>query len=381
MKHLSFKLLALCILLPPFLYAFSLGGLENLLQKRYLAQIQSVYTSGTSPSLMARRPLEEIIAANIDSYLEKVWLRRAGVVVQVTVRTGQGTPVYPAAFADHSQEWRMPDPLALASTNYQLLSQGLQLDLSVTIPHNTLFANAILLLLTMAALLALWYFYRASAKAAQAEADRSKTEIERLHSIKSDFEHHLESLQLQRTELEGQLKQIRDELQAEKSKADATENEMLEELTSLEEQLHRKVDRQQELENEIDQLKGRLESLDNEEISNHRGKSKPAESAARRFGTLYKQLTLNERAVKGFLELPDDMKIKAEEILQQLNYEPDKVLVKRKVFAKKNSTTVLESLFAYKGRIYYRKTANKIEVLAIGTKHTQTRDLAFLEKI
>ncbi|WP_054031598.1 hypothetical protein [Desulfatitalea tepidiphila] len=381
MKHLSFKLLALCILLPPFLYAFSLSGLENLLQKRYLAQIQSVYTAGTSPSLMARRPLEEIIAANIDAYLEKVWLRRVGVVVQVTVRTGQGNPVYPAAYADHSQEWRMPDPLALASTNYQLLSQGLQLDLSVIIPHNTLFANAILLLLTMAALLALWHFYRASAKTAQAEADRSNTEIQRLHGIKSEFERHLESLQQQRTELEGQLKQIRDELQAEKSKADATENEMLEALTALEIQLLRKVDRQQELENEIDQLKGRLETLDNEEISNNRSKSKPAESAARRFGTLYKQLTLNERAVKGFLELPEDMKIKAEEMLQQLNYEPDKVLVKRKVFGKKNSATVLESLFAYKGRIYYRKTANKIEILAIGTKHTQTRDLAFLEKI
>lgn len=35
MKHLSFRVIALCILVPPFLYTFTLSALEAYLQKRY----------------------------------------------------------------------------------------------------------------------------------------------------------------------------------------------------------------------------------------------------------------------------------------------------------------------------------------------------------
>jgi hypothetical protein len=39
-------------------------------------------------------------------------------------------------------------------------------------------------------------------------------------------------------------------------------------------------------------------------------------------------------------------------------------------------------VFAYKGRLYYRTVpGNRIEVLVIGTKLTQTRDLTFLDKL
>jgi hypothetical protein len=39
---------------------------------------------------------------------------------------------------------------------------------------------------------------------------------------------------------------------------------------------------------------------------------------------------------------------------------------------------VLEVLFGYKGRLYFRNTRDKqVEVLAIGTKNTQSRELEF----
>jgi hypothetical protein len=76
------------------------------------------------------------------------------------------------------------------------------------------------------------------------------------------------------------------------------------------------------------------------------------------------------------------MKIKAEEVIHQLNHDPQMVTIKRKVFGKKNRETVLEVLFAYKGRLYFRNThQNRIEVLSIGTKHTQSKDLTFLDKL
>ncbi len=56
--------------------------------------------------------------------------------------------------------------------------------------------------------------------------------------------------------------------------------------------------------------------------------------------------------------------------------------IKRKVFGRKGHETVFEVLFAYSGRLYFRKTAqNRIEVLTIGTKNTQGKDLKFLEKL
>jgi len=59
----------------------------------------------------------------------------------------------------------------------------------------------------------------------------------------------------------------------------------------------------------------------------------------------------------------------------------NRVQIKRKVFGKKNRETVFEVIFAYKGRLYFRKiSGNRAEVLAIGTKLTQNKDLVFLDK-
>ncbi|HKL00773.1 MAG TPA: hypothetical protein VJ943_10980, partial [Desulfotignum sp.] len=58
------------------------------------------------------------------------------------------------------------------------------------------------------------------------------------------------------------------------------------------------------------------------------------------------------------------------------------VPVKRKVFGKKNRETVFEVIFSYKGRLYYRLMPDtRVEVLSIGTKHTQAKDLSFLNNL
>jgi hypothetical protein len=76
------------------------------------------------------------------------------------------------------------------------------------------------------------------------------------------------------------------------------------------------------------------------------------------------------------------MKLKCEEIVYLLNSDPDKVIIKRKVFGKKNRETVFEVIFAYNGRLYFRKLKEgSIEVLAVGTKNTQERELEFLDKL
>ena len=80
--------------------------------------------------------------------------------------------------------------------------------------------------------------------------------------------------------------------------------------------------------------------------------------------------------------LTEEMKIKGEEIIHRLNEAPDQVPIKRKVFSRKGRETVWEVLFAYNGRLYFRNSKDKgIELLAVGNKNTQSRDLEFIDKI
>jgi hypothetical protein len=102
----------------------------------------------------------------------------------------------------------------------------------------------------------------------------------------------------------------------------------------------------------------------------------------KRFDALYKNTAIHDRAVAGFFALTEALKIKAEEVIHQLNEDPKQVHIKRKVFGKKNRETVFEVIFAYKGRLYFRNiSGGRVEVLVIGTKLTQTKDLTFLDKL
>ena len=76
------------------------------------------------------------------------------------------------------------------------------------------------------------------------------------------------------------------------------------------------------------------------------------------------------------------MQIKAEEVIHQLDAQADDVPVKRKLFRGKGKETVFEIVFAHKGRLYFRRTkTRKVDILAIGTKNTQEKDLLYLDRI
>jgi len=65
-----------------------------------------------------------------------------------------------------------------------------------------------------------------------------------------------------------------------------------------------------------------------------------------------------------------------------LNEDPSLVTIKRKVFGKKGRQTVLEVVFGYKGRLYFRKKKDgKIDILIIGSKNSQPKDLEFLNTL
>ncbi|MFW5989285.1 MAG: hypothetical protein ACOCPQ_03530, partial [Desulfosudaceae bacterium] len=93
-------------------------------------------------------------------------------------------------------------------------------------------------------------------------------------------------------------------------------------------------------------------------------------------------VALHERALDNFFDLTDDMRIKAEEVIKQLDTDTALVDIKRKVDLKKGREKVFEIIFSYNGRLYFRnRNDGRVEVLTIGTKNSQSRDLSFLNNL
>ena len=153
-----------------------------------------------------------------------------------------------------------------------------------------------------------------------------------------------------------------------------------EEIESLEQKLKRNIARQETQQQEISALKEKIQNREKGRRPTRRARA--ADAVKRRFNVLYKNLALKDRAISGYLDLNEELKLKAEEVIHQLNSDPAAVAIKRKVFGGKGQKTVLEVIFGYKGRLYFRNTTEqRVEVLAMGTKNTQARELEFLARL
>jgi hypothetical protein len=171
-------------------------------------------------------------------------------------------------------------------------------------------------------------------------------------------------------------------MQDERKRAERNEDDLIREIEDLEKKLADNLGRQTIQQKEIQALKENLAGHEKDQRREDKARSKGEEALRKRFATLYKNLTVNDRAVEGLAELNEELRLKAEEVIHQLNANSDLVPIKRKVFGKKNRETVLEVVFAYKGRLYFRKGQDRrVEVLAVGTKNTQDRELEFLSNL
>lgn len=382
MKYFSFKILILCILLLPVVYIFSVQSLETHLKNRYTSEIENIYTGNTHALLEGSISIRDSINKNINLYLQIKALISWGVDVKVTVTTKRGTILFPAFFENDATSLLQPDPIQIATENYNLMQEGLILNVDVKVGHNTLISNTILIFYIFVSLIILYYHYRSGLiKAKQDDIEKEK-EIDRLLGLKKIYTEKLMTLGQDRKKLTSEAKKIKNQMEDEKEKASRNEDEMIKEIIFLEKETETNLALQIKQQEEIDSLKEKINQYTKSLQKESRQKTKNYPSIKKRFDTIYKNLSINERAINGFIDLTDDMKIKVEEIIHQLNEDPKLVSIKRKVFGKKGHETVLEVIFAYKGRLYYRKTKdNKIEVLVVGTKNTQAKDLEFLEKI
>jgi hypothetical protein len=382
MKYFPFKALILCILLPPLLYVLTVQGLEYYLEAAYQQELEARYTGDAQLLFEGRVSLREAIYRNIEAFLAEKTLIRMGVDTQVTVTSAQGVLLYPAELDVSADGLEGPDLMAVASENFQLLSDGLNLRLAVRVPPVSTLPMVILACYLGLSLLIFQLFYRRGSRRSLAEDSRRREEVAALKAKEQETLSNLEQAAEAREVLGQQLSKLKNELHSERDKASATEEEMLEELLQLEDKLKENEKLQARQDEEMAALREQILKCEREiEKKEGKPKLKAAEVAAKRFTTLYKQLRMHERALSGYADLTEEMKIKAEEVIHQLDADPSKVTIKRKVFGKKNRETVFEVIFAYKGRLYFRKAPQGVEVVVIGTKQTQQKDLTFLDSL
>jgi hypothetical protein len=382
MRHFPFKILILCVLLPPLAYVYSLQLLEGAIQARYTRDLAASYIGDTRLLFDGSIRLQDAMRENINAFIDTRKLIRWGLRVRITVKSQDGIYLYPDGYDDPKSELRPTDSLAIARENYSLLTEGLIREVEVKVEHNTWLSNAILAFYIAVSLLVLFSFYRRGEKRSWEEETAKQEMIEDLAKDRQESLEKLQRLEDQRINLGKKIASMNRELEHERQKALATEDEMVEELVALEEKLgDNLIQREQQLQ-EIDGLKEKISLLEKEKQTKNRQLLKGIAAARKRFTALYKKIAFHDRAVEGFADLTEEMKIKAEEVIHQLNDDPKLIQIKRKVFGKKNRETVFEVIFGYKGRLYFRNIpGNRVEILTIGTKLTQNKDLAFLDKL
>lgn len=389
MKHFPLKVVIFCLVITPVLYMVTLAGCRDYLEKKYRLKIENEFIGNSNELLNGSVHIEDRIAKNIRAILNRdALIRIAKLDLEVQVTEGRGKIIYPTYVGtDEFQEDSLGyyDARAVADKNFAILNSGLKVHTVLHLDHGSFLANLIFAVYSGISILIFFVFYRQGTQRAKQERDAKNALIQDLKQNlkKNEMRHEQleEDLKRERAQLFKNIKQLDQKYQSEQKKAKTNEDEMFNEIVALEDQLNTYIELKERRNAEINELKSNLEKYEQKKSA---GKSKRSDFnfISKRFKTLYKHIEMSRRALDGFINLTEDQQIKAEETIHQLDLDPGSVIVKRKVFSgKKHKASCFEILFAYNGRLYFMNHPNKTEVVVIGTKQTQTRDMEYLHNL
>ncbi len=188
----------------------------------------------------------------------------------------------------------------------------------------------------------------------------------------------IRGLQNERASLQNQLASLaqrESELRAQSAQAAELESEH----QALEELLDEALEDLGGKDDEIRSLQLRLKRAAKESAAH----SRQADQVGRRLRALYRNIEVDDRAVRDLVGLGDgSMELKAEEAIKRLSDDPESAGVRRKVGGLPPVVPIFELGFAGKGRVYYTTGAQRRHrILAIGAKNTQKSDLEYLHRV
>lgn len=386
MKTFPYKILFLCIFLPPVCYILTLQGLEGYLQQRVTTQVNKTLIQNDQALYEGLVSIRDEINRNIDKYLTHNLLTRIGVHLNILIKTGDNRILYPAPFNldmnsrnyagrfDKSSEQAI-NYYDIAKENYDILSSGIIPAVDVKVSHNSWLSNSILVFYIFVSVYILQRFIRKNIRESEKYDSDQRELIQKLSTELSRAETTLEDVKFKENEYQQKVSI----LNSDKHQLSRDIDGLLEEMESLEEGLTSQKELREKTEQEVSKLTEELDQL-RERLKKGKKKNKKQDIIEKRFKVLYKNLYLSDKALQGFISLTDEFQLKAEEIIHRLNEDDSRVPVKRKVFSKGGKINVLEVDFSYSGRLYFKKDEHgKIAVLAIGNKNTQDQDLNYLE--
>jgi len=406
MNYISFRILFICIFLPPIMYIFSIQILEEYLQDKRTKELMNTIIQDYEALYDGRHSIKEEINTNIERYLGKDTLRNLGVITKILVTTRKGKLLYPYYYEEGAMDFNKNrefdsyvngsfNYIKVAEKNFQMLNEGLTLSADVKVEHNSWLTNSILILYLFSSILILYWYYNKRVKEwvvtreneqkridllsmRLAETEKS---LEELSKNEEDYISKIQRIKQDKDDLESDIVHLMDEVEIQKKKS-LEIDEILEEMEKLEEQASKNIALKEEKEREITQLREEIAQLERLEKQGAKRRKKDIESIKKRFSVIYKNLIFHKKAFEGYLLLTQDFQLKAEEIIHRLNEDDSLVNIKRKFFSKKGKINIFEVIFSYSGRIYFKKRdSKKMEIVAIGTKNTQAQDITFIENM
>jgi hypothetical protein len=380
--------------LPYILYISSLHVLEAFIQKKWTAELQGVLISDSRPLLEGRLSIEDEIQRNIDAYLASRYTLKWGILPQISVKTKTGRWLYPSygqgmlylfdsdAFPPEKPVSAPNEMLRVAERNLKIMDEGIDLSVTVQIPRTTWLANSIFVFYVLLFSLLLYQAYRKSAREAQRSTISNQQALEAANSKLAVAQQRLRDATAGERSYQKEVERLKADLDLASDRVRETENEALAEMEQLEKNLHESIALKEELELEVIRLGEEFERIESLQKVPTKKRLKQINNTMKRFKTLYKNIEIHSRAVEGFLNLESDLQLRAEELIHNMNEDCNQLPVRRKIFSKKGATPAFECEFSYRGRIYWRPgPGTKTQVLVIGTKNSQTRDLAYLESL
>ena len=237
--------------MPPVLYIASIQVIEKKLQSLYSNEIEEIYLGDTRPLFEGSVGIVDAITQNIDSYIQSKVLLSWGVKASVTVTTRSNTIVYPGTFRPEEMSPSTRSSIQVAKENYTALNQGFKVVVNVQVARDQFLSVAMLALYLFLSLLIFSFYYRRVSRIAERETRSVQDEIQRLSQMEQTHQARLEKLNEQRKYLSGELRKTRKVYDSEKEKASRTEDEMIDEIVTLEKKLEKNLFLQKTQEEEL----------------------------------------------------------------------------------------------------------------------------------
>ncbi|MDJ0864699.1 MAG: hypothetical protein QNK03_01230 [Myxococcota bacterium] len=390
----AFRVTYVAIVCFVVLYVFSVKAFEQMLQVRFQAAVTDA--AQVDP---LEGPIQEQIQLRVGQVLQgSVWTRIGGVRVTALVLGADGrTPLYVGGRRIPSP---MPGDAVSAGAEADLLLPA-TVDVVVSVPHNSLAANGILIVYAALLIQTLFLYDRrrtrverarfdaaigardeTAARAARIEAELGELSRRMEERVEAEVSEEIRSLSDERARLQEKLDALarrEHELRAQAGQVQQTlqdERQALEEL--LDEALSDLAGKDEELRNVEAQLKRASRGG-----GGRGGRARETEQLGKRLRTLYKNVEIDDNAIDNLVALRDEsMKLRAEEAVKRLSDDLESAAVRRKVGGLPAHLTIFELGFAGKGRIYYTNgRQRRFRILLVGAKNTQKPDLEYLSRL